>query len=60
DSHQDLRWAVRNQMLQLGLPCRPQKSLVPNTYVVPTMKKRNSLRSGVHWDLANRVMPRRN
>lgn len=60
DSHQDLRWAMRKQMLQSGLPRRAQKRMVPNTYVVPTMKKRDSLRSGVHWDLAHCVMPRRN
>ncbi|NXS36365.1 HYLS1 protein, partial [Pomatostomus ruficeps] len=60
DPHQSLRWAVRRQMLQPGLPCRPQKRLVPNTYVVPTMKKRTSLRWGVRWDMAHGLMPRRN
>ncbi|NXQ56231.1 HYLS1 protein, partial [Anthoscopus minutus] len=60
DSHQDLRWAVRRQMLQPGLPRRPQRRHVPNTYEVPTAKKRDSLRFGVRWDLANHLMPNRN
>ncbi|XP_058279398.1 centriolar and ciliogenesis-associated protein HYLS1 [Hirundo rustica] len=60
DAHQSLRWAVRRQMLQPGLPRQVQKRLVPNTYEVPTMKKRDSLRFGVRWDLAHRLMPRRN
>ncbi|NWH85084.1 HYLS1 protein, partial [Aegithalos caudatus] len=60
DTHQGLRWAVRRQMLQPGLPRRAQKRLVPNTYEVPTTKKRDSLRFGVRWDLAHKLMPRRN
>ncbi|XP_063273928.1 centriolar and ciliogenesis-associated protein HYLS1 isoform X2 [Prinia subflava] len=60
DTHQSLRWAVRAQMLQSGLPRRAQRHIVPNTYEVPTMKKRDSLRFGVRWDLAHRLMPRRN
>ncbi|XP_041269937.1 hydrolethalus syndrome protein 1 isoform X1 [Onychostruthus taczanowskii] len=60
DSHQSLRWAMRTQMLQSGLPRRAQKRLVPNTYEVPTTKKRDALRFGVRWDLANCHMPRRN
>ncbi|NXH45271.1 HYLS1 protein, partial [Dicaeum eximium] len=58
DSHQTLRWAMRRQMLQSGLPRRAQKLIVPNMYEVPTMKKRDSLRFGVRWDLAHRHMPR--
>ncbi|NWZ37223.1 HYLS1 protein, partial [Brachypodius atriceps] len=61
DSHQGLRWAVRRQMLQSVLPRRPQKRVpTPNTYEVPTTKKRDSLRFGVRWDLAHSLMPRRN
>lgn len=61
DSHQGLRWAVRRQMLQSGLPRRVQKRVpTPNTYEVPTTKKRDSLRFGVRWDLAHSLMPRRN
>lgn len=60
DSHQGLRWAMRTQMLQSGLPRQAQKRLVPNTYEVPTTKKRDSLRFSVRWDLAHCNMPRRN
>ncbi|NXT61224.1 HYLS1 protein, partial [Chaetops frenatus] len=60
DPHQSLRWAVRRQMLQQGPPCRVPKRPSPNTYVVPTMKKRNSLRWGVRWDMAHHLMPHRN
>nr|XP_030146958.3 hydrolethalus syndrome protein 1 isoform X2 [Taeniopygia guttata] len=60
DSHQGVRWAMRRQMLESGMPRRAQKRLVPNTYEVPTMKKRDSLRFGVRWDLAHCHMPRRN
>uniref|UniRef100_A0A8D2MD85 Centriolar and ciliogenesis-associated protein HYLS1 C-terminal domain-containing protein n=1 Tax=Zonotrichia albicollis TaxID=44394 RepID=A0A8D2MD85_ZONAL len=57
DSHQGLRWAMRTQMLQSGLPRQVQKRLVPNTYEVPTTKKRDSLRFGVRYDLAHCNMP---
>ncbi|NXQ24825.1 HYLS1 protein, partial [Alaudala cheleensis] len=60
DAHQSLRWAVRRQMLQSGLPRRAQKHIVLNNYEVPTMKKRDSLRFGVRWDLAHKHVPRRN
>ncbi|NXY53347.1 HYLS1 protein, partial [Callaeas wilsoni] len=60
DPHQSLRWAVRRQMLQPELPHRVPKRLVPNTYVVPTTKKRESLRWSVRWDLAHCLMPSRN
>ncbi|NWW78426.1 HYLS1 protein, partial [Climacteris rufus] len=59
DPHQAVRWAVRKQMLQPGLPRRPPKRLVPNTYVVPTTKQREALRWRVRWDLAHCLMPRR-
>ncbi|KAM4885519.1 centriolar and ciliogenesis-associated protein HYLS1 [Sylvia borin] len=59
DTHQGLRWAVRRQMQQSGLPRRAQKHLVPNMYEVPTTKKRDALRFGVRWDLAHSLMPRR-
>ncbi|NWV84479.1 HYLS1 protein, partial [Dasyornis broadbenti] len=59
DPHETLRLAIRKQMLQPGLPRQKQKRLVPNTYVVPTMKSREALRWGVRWDLARCLMPRR-
>ncbi|NXS81041.1 HYLS1 protein, partial [Erpornis zantholeuca] len=60
DSHEALRWAVRQQMLRPGPPPLPQKRVVPpNKYVVPTLKKRESLRFNVRRDLARCIMPRR-
>ncbi|XP_062364581.1 centriolar and ciliogenesis-associated protein HYLS1 [Cinclus cinclus] len=60
DPHESLRRAVHRQILQTGLPRRAQKRVsIPNTYEVPTMKKRDSLRFSVRWDLAHRLMPRR-
>ncbi|NXY08308.1 HYLS1 protein, partial [Pteruthius melanotis] len=59
DSHQELRWAVRKQMLQPGPPPLQKKRALPNKYVVPTLKKRESLRFNVRRDLARCVMPRR-
>ncbi|NWV45382.1 HYLS1 protein, partial [Daphoenositta chrysoptera] len=60
DSHQELRWAVRKQMLRPGPPPRPQSRVVPpNRYVVPTLKKRESLRFRVRRDLARGLVPRR-
>ncbi|NWT77993.1 HYLS1 protein, partial [Lanius ludovicianus] len=59
DSHQELRWAVRRRMLQPGPPPLPKKRAVPNKYVVPTLKKRESLRFNVRRDLARCLMPRR-
>ncbi|XP_027753620.1 hydrolethalus syndrome protein 1 [Empidonax traillii] len=60
DPHDRLRWTIRRQMAQPGVPRRAPKRLVPNTYVVPTTKQRDSLRFGVRRDLANCIMPRRN
>lgn len=59
DSHQELRWAVRRRMLQPGPPPRPPRRIVPNKYVVPTLKKRESLRFNVRRDLARCLIPRR-
>ncbi|NWR92343.1 HYLS1 protein, partial [Furnarius figulus] len=60
DPHESLRWAMRRQMAQSGLPRRPPKRLVPNTYVVPTTKQRAALRWAVRQDLAHCIMPHRN
>ncbi|NXI76159.1 HYLS1 protein, partial [Rhipidura dahli] len=61
DTHQELRWAVRRRMVQPGpppRPPRPQRRVIPK-YVVPTLKKRESLRFNVRRDLARCLMPRR-
>ncbi|KFQ28403.1 Hydrolethalus syndrome protein 1, partial [Mesitornis unicolor] len=60
DQRQDLRWAIREQMLcRPQLPSRAQHPAVPNAYVVPTEKKRAALRWEVRWDLANGLLPRK-
>ncbi|NXU79400.1 HYLS1 protein, partial [Oreotrochilus melanogaster] len=58
---QELRRSVREQMLcPPPAPPRPQPTLHPNTYTVPTQKKRAALRWGVRWDLAHGLLPRKN
>lgn len=51
-SHKNLRWNVRGKMLQCDVFERPQRNYVPNTYVVPTDKKRQALRWEVRSNLA--------
>ncbi|KFV50422.1 Hydrolethalus syndrome protein 1, partial [Tyto alba] len=61
DQRQELRWGIREQMLcKAELPSKPQHLYVPNTYTVPTEKKRAALRWEVRWDLANGLLPRKN
>ncbi|NXJ16689.1 HYLS1 protein, partial [Odontophorus gujanensis] len=61
DQRKDLRCCIRGQMLtQSSHPSKPQRTYVPNTYTVPTDKKRAALRWGVRWDLANGLIPRKN
>ncbi|XP_077965918.1 uncharacterized protein LOC120335581 [Styela clava] len=56
-SHKDLRWEVKAQMLYKDEPQpKPQRIYVPNTYVVPTSKKRSALRWEVRHAL-ERGMP---
>ncbi|XP_078492101.1 uncharacterized protein LOC100179155 [Ciona intestinalis] len=44
-SHKNLRWEVKAQMMYKEEPApKPQRVYVPNTYVVPTSKKRSALR----------------
>jgi hydrolethalus syndrome protein 1 len=44
-SHKELRWEVKAQMMYKEEPApKPQRVYVPNTYVVPTSKKRSALR----------------
>ncbi|NXP10992.1 HYLS1 protein, partial [Thinocorus orbignyianus] len=55
-----LRWGIREQALcRPCLPSRPQRPRVPNTYTVPTEKKRTALRWEVRWDLARGLLPRK-
>ncbi|KAM6238423.1 centriolar and ciliogenesis-associated protein HYLS1 isoform 1-T3 [Porphyrio hochstetteri] len=61
DQRQELRWAIREMMLcKPELPSKPQHLRVPNTYTVPTDKKRAALRWEVRWDLAKGLIPRKN
>ncbi|NXL68396.1 HYLS1 protein, partial [Chordeiles acutipennis] len=60
DQRQELRWAIREQMLwKPQIPNKPQHFYVPNNYVVPTAKKRAALRWEVRWDLAQGLLPRK-
>ncbi|KAJ8365007.1 hypothetical protein SKAU_G00138380 [Synaphobranchus kaupii] len=55
-----LRSEIREQMMFKSKPSRkPQKIYIPNTYVVPTEKKRSALRWEVRHDLANGILPPR-
>ncbi|NXV80139.1 HYLS1 protein, partial [Atlantisia rogersi] len=61
DQRQELRWAIREMMLcKPELPTKPQHLPGPNTYMVPTDKKRAALRWEVRWDLAKGLIPRKN
>lgn len=54
--HNDLRWSIREQMLQKDVVVkRRQKNHRPNTYTVPTDKKRQQLRWLVRSAMANPV-----
>ncbi|XP_041107819.1 hydrolethalus syndrome protein 1 homolog isoform X2 [Polyodon spathula] len=58
--HKGLRWGIREQMLYKSqLPSKPQRIYVPNTYEVPTEKKRLALRWEVRHDLAKGLMPQK-
>ncbi|NXJ71060.1 HYLS1 protein, partial [Rostratula benghalensis] len=60
DERRELRWGIREQMLyKPQLPSKPQHPCVPNTYTVPTEKKRAALRWEVRWDLARGLLPRK-
>uniref|UniRef100_A0A6I8N6I8 Centriolar and ciliogenesis-associated protein HYLS1 C-terminal domain-containing protein n=1 Tax=Ornithorhynchus anatinus TaxID=9258 RepID=A0A6I8N6I8_ORNAN len=59
-AHRELRWGIREQMLDRPeAPPRPHQVYVPNTYLVPTEKKRSALRWGVRCDLALGIIPRK-
>ncbi|TSS35871.1 Hydrolethalus syndrome protein 1 [Bagarius yarrelli] len=55
----ELHWAIREQLEYQPPPPRPQRTYVPNTYVVPTAKKRSALRWEIRHDLANGIVPAR-
>ncbi|XP_078508799.1 centriolar and ciliogenesis-associated protein HYLS1 [Lissotriton helveticus] len=55
----ELCWGIREQMLYKApqVISRPPQVYVPNSYVVPTEKKRYALRWGVRYDLVNGIIP---
>ncbi|KAI8481470.1 cilium assembly [Branchiostoma belcheri] len=56
--HKDLRWNIRELMMQKDeVVQKPQRVYVPNSYVVPTNKKRQALRWEVRHDIARGVLP---
>lgn len=53
-SHSDLRWSIREQMLEKHVIVRRQPRVYrPNEYLIPTEKKRQDLRWVVRSALAN-------
>ncbi|KAG1933458.1 hydrolethalus syndrome protein [Pimephales promelas] len=56
-SRKELHWAIREQLMYQPPPTRPQKTFIPNNYVVPTEKKRSALRWEIRHDLAHGIIP---
>lgn len=56
----NLQWEIREQLQYQPPPPRPRRAYVPNTYVVPTDKKRSALRWEVRHDLARGLLPANN
>ncbi|XP_043108033.1 hydrolethalus syndrome protein 1 homolog [Puntigrus tetrazona] len=56
-SRKELHWAIREQLMYQPPPARPQKTYIPNNYVVPTEKKRSALRWEIRHDLAHGIIP---
>ncbi|XP_056590198.1 centriolar and ciliogenesis-associated protein HYSL1 isoform X2 [Triplophysa dalaica] len=58
-SRKELHWAIRERLLHQPPPPRPQKTYIPNNYVVPTEKKRSALRWEIRHDLAHGFVPKK-
>ncbi|CAF3012857.1 unnamed protein product [Rotaria sp. Silwood2] len=58
-SHQSLRWAIRDQLLQKDVPVKRKSTPRVNNYIVPTAKKRSALRWNIRYSLANGLQPSR-
>uniref|UniRef100_UPI0037E93DE0 centriolar and ciliogenesis-associated protein HYLS1 n=1 Tax=Semicossyphus pulcher TaxID=241346 RepID=UPI0037E93DE0 len=52
-----LRREIKEQLAYQPPPPKPRRVYVPNTYVVPTEKKRSALRWEIRNDLANGLLP---
>ncbi|XP_053327320.1 centriolar and ciliogenesis-associated protein HYLS1 [Spea bombifrons] len=59
-SRKELRRGIREQMMSAPPQPLPRSLPAPNTYVVPTDKKRYGLRWAVRRDMVNGVVPRTN
>ncbi|KFO81841.1 Hydrolethalus syndrome protein 1, partial [Cuculus canorus] len=56
----EVRWGIREKMLcEPELPHRPHHLPIPNTYTVPTEKKRAALCWKVRCDLAKGLLPKK-
>ncbi|XP_076880771.1 centriolar and ciliogenesis-associated protein HYSL1 [Brachyhypopomus gauderio] len=58
-NRKELHWAIREHLMYQPPPPKPQRTYIPNTYVVPTAKKRSALRWEIRHDLANGIIPTR-
>ncbi|XP_029906410.1 hydrolethalus syndrome protein 1 homolog isoform X1 [Myripristis murdjan] len=54
-----IRKEIQEQLAYQPPPPKPRRVYVPNTYVVPTEKKRSALRWEIRNDLANGLLPGR-
>ncbi|KAK5865405.1 hypothetical protein PBY51_019681 [Eleginops maclovinus] len=54
-----IRMEIKEQLAYQPPPPKPRRVFVPNTYVVPTEKKRSALRWEIRNDLANGLLPHR-
>ncbi|KAM3623357.1 uncharacterized protein V6R79_010128 [Siganus canaliculatus] len=52
-----LRLEIKERLAYQPPQPKPRRALVPNTYIVPTEKKRSALRWEIRNDLANGVIP---
>ncbi|XP_068100240.1 centriolar and ciliogenesis-associated protein HYLS1 [Hyperolius riggenbachi] len=57
-SQKDLRWGVRERMMSAPPVPLPRSLPAPNSYVIPTEKKRYGLRWAIRQDLVNGHLPR--
>ncbi|KAG7220297.1 hypothetical protein INR49_018289 [Caranx melampygus] len=54
-----LRSEIKERLAYQPPPPKPRRVFVPNTYIVPTEKKRSALRWEIRTDLANGLLPHR-
>ncbi|XP_040190574.1 hydrolethalus syndrome protein 1 [Rana temporaria] len=57
-SRKEVRWGVRERMMSAPPAPLPRPLPAPNTYVIPTDKKRYGLRWAIRQDLVNGNIPR--